>query len=243
MKKILLVLLAFSFSSNMMQAKKPRNMTDFSGNWVLNLDQTKNLPAGLQSYSMVVTQDAQQLKVATALQGKLQEIPTAPTSNAGGSSRGGYPGGRRGGMGGISMGLPGVGMGMPRSGGGTGRPRAEGPPPTVVAAYQTYPQTAIYKLDGSESTAQLGDADQTNATSKAKREKNGDELELSLVGKADSGEGAGKIQLKERWKLSEDAKTLKVDRTIKSHEGSGTVHLVFLKGEALSNGGASPTPQ
>jgi hypothetical protein len=145
-------------------------------------------------------------------------------------------------MGGIGMGLPGVGMGMPRSGGG-GRPRAEGPPPAVVAAYQTYPQNVIYKLDGSESTVQLGNAEQTTATSKAKREKNGDELRLSLVGKADSGEGGGKIQLRERWKLSDDGNTLKVDRTLKSHEGSGTVHLVFLKKEALSSGSASPAPQ
>jgi len=243
MKKILLVLVAFSVSSTMMQAKKSPKVANFSGNWVLNLDETKNLPAGLEGYSMVVSQDEQQLKVATTLEGKLQEIPTAPTSNAGGSSRGGYPGGRRGGMGGIGVGLPGVGMGMPRTGGGAGRPRAEGPPPAVVAAYQTYPQNAIYKLDGSESTAQLGDAEQTNATSKAKREKNGDELKLSLVGKADSGEGRGKIQIKEQWKFSEDGKSLKVDRTIKSHEGSGTVHLVFLKKEALSSGGASLAPQ
>ena len=242
MKKILLVFLAFAFCSTMVQAKKPSKVTNFSGNWILNLDQTKNPPAGLQGYSMVVSQDEQQLKVAAKLEGNLQATPNAPNSGAGGSSGGGYPG-RRGGIGGIGMGIPGVGMGMPRGGGGGGRPRAQGPSRGDVAAYKLYPPSAAYKLDGSESTAQLGDPEQTNATSKAEREKNGDVLKLSLVGNEDSGQGGGKIQIKEQWKLSEDGKTLKVDRTIKSPEGSGTVHLVFLKREADSNSGTSPAPQ
>jgi len=132
-------------------------------------------------------------------------------------------------MGGIGMGIPGVGMGMPRGGGGGGRPRNEGPSQGDAAAYQLYPKNAVYNLDGSESTTQLGDSDQTNATSKAAPEKNGSELKLSLVGNGDSGRGGGKIRIKEQWKLSEDGKTLKVDRTVKSAEGSGTFHLVFLK--------------
>ena len=140
------------------------------------------------------------------------------------------------------MGIPGVGMGMPRGGGG--RPRSEGPSSQgYVAAYKLYPPSAVYKLDGSESTAQLGDPEQTNATSKAEREKNGEVLKLSLVGSGDSGQGGGKIQVKEQWKLSEDGKSLKVDRSIKSPEGSATVHLVFLKTEADSTSGAAPEPQ
>lgn len=141
---------------------------------------------------------------------------------------------------GGGMGMPGgIGMGMP--GGGGGRPRNEGPSSQgYVAAYKLYPQSAVYKLDGSESTVQLGGPEQTNAISKAQQEKNGEVLKLSLVGNGDSGQGIGKIQLKEQWKLSEDGKYLKVDRTIKSPEGSGTVHLVFSKSEADSTNGAAP---
>jgi len=90
---------------------------------------------------------------------------------------------------------------------------------------------------------QLGDPEQTNATSKAEREKKGEVLKLSLVGNDDSGQGGGKIQVKEQWKLSEDGKSLKVDRSIKSPEGSGTVHLVFVKKEADSISGAAQEPQ
>ena len=250
MKKTLLVLLTLALYSTIVQAKQPSKPTNFSGNWTLNFDETKNPPAGLQGYSMVVNQDEQQLKVNTSLQGDLQATPSTPNSGGyPGGSGGGYPGGRRGGMGGgmgmpggIGMGMPGGGMGMPR--GGAGRPRSEGPSSQGnVAAYKLYPQSAVYKLDGSESTAQLGDQEQTNATSKAEREKNGEVLKLSLVGKADAGQGGGKIQVREQWKLSEDGKFLKVDRTIKSPEGSATVHLVFSKREAGSTGGATPEPQ
>jgi len=245
MNRILLAFVALTFCSTIVQAKERSKPTNFSGNWVLNFGQTKNPPAGLQHYSMVVNQDEQQLKVETSLEGDLQATPSTANSGGypGGTSGGsGRRGGMGGGMGGIGIGIPGVGMGMPRGGGG--RPRTEGPSSQgSVAAYKLYPQSAVYKLDGSESTAQLGDPEQTNATSKAEREKSGEVLKLSLVGNGDSGQGGRKIQVKEQWKLSEDGKSLKVDRSIKSPEGSATVHLVFLKTEAESSSGAAPAPQ
>ena len=61
MKKILLVLLTLTFCSTIVQAKQPSKPTNFSGNWALDLGETKNPPAGLQHYSMVVNQDEQQL--------------------------------------------------------------------------------------------------------------------------------------------------------------------------------------
>ena len=239
MNRVLLAFVALTFCSTIVQAKEPSKATNFSGNWVLDFGQTKNPPAGLQHYGMVVNQDEQQIKVETSLEGDLQVTPGTVNS-------GGYPGGtsagsgRRGGMG---MGIPGAGMGMPRGGGGVGGPRTVEPSRGNVAAYKFYPQRAVYKLDGSESSAQLGDPEQTNATSKAEQEKKGEVLKLSLVGHEDSGQGGGKIQLNEQWRLTEDGKSLKIDRSIKSPDGSGTVHLVFLKKEADASSGASSTPQ
>ena len=80
-----------------------------------------------------------------------------------------------------------------------------------VAAYKLYPQSVVYKLDGSASRAQLGDPEQTDATSKAELEKNGEVLKLSLLGNETSGQRGGKIQVKEEWRLSQDGKSLKVD--------------------------------
>ena len=81
--------------------------------------------------------------------------------------------------------------------------------------------------------------EQTNVTSKAERAKDGELLKLSLVGKGDSGQKQSKVQITEQWKLSEDGKSLKVDRTVKSPEGSGTVHLVFLKRESDATSAAA----
>jgi len=236
MKKFLLAVFAVMALAVWMtfgHAKETPKPTSFSGNWVLNFGQTKNPPDGLQGYELTVKQDEQQLKVETTLEGDLQR--TANTPNPGG-----YPGGRgrRAGMGGgvglpggigIGMGIP-VALGIPRGGGG--RSRSSGSSQGNIAAYQLYPQSVIYKLNGTDGTAQLRDPEQTSVTSKAERAKDGESLKLSLVGNGDSSQKRSKIQITEQWKLAEDGKSLKVDRTVKSPEGSRTVHLGFLKKES-----------
>jgi hypothetical protein len=64
-------------------------------------------------------------------------------------------------------------------------------------------------------------------------------LKLSLVGNGDSGNRGKKVQITEQWKLADDGKSLKVDRTVKSPEGSGTVHLVFIKKESEGTSAAA----
>ncbi len=261
MKKSLLVFLALAFGSTFVGAKEASKPPSFSGNWVLDFSQTKNPPPGLQNYSMVVNQDQQELKVETSLRGDLQpaerQSGSYPSGGNPGGSSGGYPGGRRGGMGmpgGGGIGMPGGGMGMPGSGGmgmpgggrGTGMPGGGGPHGEgwgTVAAYKLYPPNAVYKLDGSEATVQLGDPEQTEATSKAEVGKNGEALKLSLTGTGYAGQKGGKIQVKEEWKLSADGRSLRVDRSVKSPEGSGTVHLVFSKREVDSSQTSVPESQ
>jgi hypothetical protein len=238
MKKFLLAVfavMALAVWITFGQAKDTSKPTNFSGNWVLNFGQTKNPPDGLQGYELVAKQDERQLQVETTLEGDLQGTPSTPNPV-------GYPGGsgRRAGMGGgvglpggigIGMGIP-VALGIPRGGGG--RSRSGGSSQGNIAAYKLYPQNVAYNLDGSEGTAQLRDVEQTNVTSKAERAKDGELLKLSLVGNGDSGKKGNKVQITEQWKLADDGKSLKVDRTVKSPEGSGAVHLVFLKRESNS---------
>ena len=248
MKKAWLVFCALVLGSTMLQAKEAPKAANFSGEWVLDFDQTKNPPAGLEAYSMVVDQDQQQLKVETTLKGDLKASQDASNSGYPGGSQGGRRGGGMGGgMGGIGMGVPRGGMGMPGSGGGmpndSGMPGGSGGgggrggsgSPRVsssrgsVAAYKLYPSSAVYKLDGSESTTQLGDADQTAATAKTEWGKNGEELKLSLAGDENPEGKGGKVQIKEQWKLSADGQFLMLERSVKAPDGSGTVHLVFAK--------------
>jgi len=246
MKKIWLVFCALGLASTMSQAKdSAKPAANFSGEWVLSFDQTKNPPAGLEAYSMVVKQDQQQLKVDTSLQGDLKASEQASGSAYPGSRR---RGGMGGGMGGIGMGMPRGGMGMPGSGGGmpndSGMPGgggsgtgtgggtgSSGPRSSrgTVAAYKLYPPSGVYKLDGSESTAQLGDADQTSATAKTEWTNHGEELKLSLAGDENPEGKGGKVQIKEEWKLSSDGQVLTLERSVKAPEGSGNVRLVFTK--------------
>jgi hypothetical protein len=200
---------------------------NFAGQWVLDFSQTANPPAGLQDYTLAVKLDAQQISVETTLVGKLQAAPGAvtPSGMGGNSGRGGgmATGVRRG------MGMSRGGSGMP--GGVGGGPRGEGPFQGNLAAYQFYPQSAVYKLDGSEATAQFSDEGKTPATSKMERTGREQMLKFSLTGKSEADERNGQIKVKDQWQLSEDGRYLKLDRTIKSPEGSGTVHMVFCRPE------------
>ena len=252
MKRILPLCLALVFCPMFVQAETRSKPADFSGSWVLDTSQTKNLPEGQESYGMVVNQEAQQIQVETTLKGDLR-----PTDRSSGQSPGGYPGGspggypgRRGGgigmPGGIGIGIPGGGVGGPMGGGvpggGGGGPRGEGRSQRNVAAFLLYPRSAVYKLDGSESTAQLGGPMQTDATSKAEWVSGGEVLKLSLVETGDSDRRGGEIQVKDQWKLEKDGQFLKVDRAVHSGRGSSTMHLVFRKQDAATTGTSqSPT--
>ncbi|MGH9434259.1 MAG: hypothetical protein ACRD3T_22250 [Terriglobia bacterium] len=253
MKKTLLFCLALATLTTLLAARTPPKPVDFSGNWVLDTSQTKNVPQGLESYSIAVKQSEQQLDVQTTLKGDLrQSLPNGSSGpNPGeqapgpvGRYPGSYPGGmgmpRTGGMGmpggraGVPMGEGIPGGGMPGGRGGEGRQPGAGGRAQAIAAFKLYPSNAVYKLDGSESTAKLGGSDPSTATTKANWEKGGKEVKLSLTGDDNSDRRGGQIQLKDTWKLSKDGQTLKIDRTVQTMRGSGTVHLVFRKQDAAS---------
>lgn len=237
--KVLIVCLTLAFTVPRAHAKDPPASGSFAGKWVLDFSQTKNPPAGLQDYSMVVNQDAQQIKVDTVLVGELQAAPgsVSPGAGMGGGS------GRAGGMGMSgrrSVGTPRGGSGMP--GGVGGGPRGEGSLQANLAAYQVYPRSVVYKFDGSEARSQFGDPDETQATSKVERTGHDQILKLSLTGNTEGTEKNGQIKVKDQWQLSEDGKYLKLDRTIKSPEGSGTVHMVFCRPEVRAASEKSDSP-
>jgi len=199
-------------------AKTPSKRSDFSGQWNLDFNQTKNPPAGLTAYSVNVSQDQQQLKVGTSVQGNLRL--------SGGNGQyprrgGGYPGG--GYPGGMGMPRP-IGMGWPRG----GRRGSVGPGQSrrlETIAFKLYPASAVYKLDGTPSTAHLGDRDRSDAAAKAEWAKGGKQLKLTLLGQG--ADRSGQMQFEDRWKL--DGQYLKIDRKVHTPNGSTTVHLVFRK--------------
>lgn len=247
MKSLMLLCISIALSGVMAEAKTPAAPANFSGSWVLDMNQTKGLPPGLEHYSMVVSQDGQQIKIKTILKGNLQsaDVLNGPYTGGGAGSPGSpsnYPGRSRGRMG--SMGRIG-GMGMP--GGGTGRPMGEQIPgipggiggtrgeesrgQRTAAAFRFYPANAVYNLTGGSTTAQFGGPMHAGATLKADWAKHGKVLRLSLNGNQYSGPGSD-IQLKDQWKFSNDGQSLIVDRAFHSARGSTTLHLIFHRGNA-----------
>jgi len=269
MKRILLAGLGLALCSTLVHARDASaKRADFSGHWVLSTGESKNLPAGLDAYSMLVTEDSQQLKVETTLKGDLRPMETPDSGigpGSGGPGSGGpdnYPGSPTGYPGRVGMGMPtpgrgGMGMpgggsrgpmdegmpggGMPGSGGG-GRSREQNRSQAEIAALKLYPPSAVYKLDGSESTATLGGPDGSDATVKAEWIKNGQILKLSMAGSEETKQRAEQVEVKDQWKLSKDGQSLLVDRSVHSPEGSGTVHLVFRK-QAADSDASSGRPQ
>jgi len=69
--------------------------SNFSGVWVVDKQKTRGLPKDLKSYTMVVTQNEQQLVVETKVEGEAQSM--AEDSHVGGGGRLGSVGGGGGG--------------------------------------------------------------------------------------------------------------------------------------------------
>lgn len=90
-------------------------------------------------------------------------------------------------------------------------------------------QTATFKLDGSETTADVQGRMPGKATRKAKWQNDGTILELSDVRNVNFQGNDFKITITEHWELADGGKTLKVHRTIDTPQGPQESRLTFAK--------------
>jgi hypothetical protein len=133
------------------------------------------------------------------------------------------------GMGGMGMGMPGVGIGVggPIGGNGNGGGRPEKKLGERIAAFNLYPPSATYSLDGGSTSAKLGGHSSSTANLKAGWQKGGKQLALRLDGQSDSAGQNNGLRMTDEWRLSKDGRFLTVARTIHMPQGTSTVHLVF----------------
>ena len=160
---------------------------NFAGTWALDKAKSEGLPpqaASIESLTLTVTQDAQQL--------------TVDSKTATGSPEAAAAGG-------------------PGQGGGRGR------------GMGLFPQSASYKLDGTETTAENPGGRGGTTTFKALWKDGGKTLELKRVGKFSFQGNDVTITTTEDWALSADGKTLTIKRTSESPRGTQTSTLVFTK--------------
>ena len=188
--------------------------SNFSGTWVLDKSRSQGLSpqiANVESYTMVVTQDEQQLTVDTKVTGGGRPGGGDPgagrrADGVNGQQRpegaGGQGGGRRSEGGGRGGRGGGFGMGMP---------------------------TATYKLDGTENKIESTGGRGGAATLKAQWKDGGKALELSNSRTFNVQGNEMTRTTKDRWELTDGGKTLKVKRTADGPQGSQESTLIFTR--------------
>jgi hypothetical protein len=186
--------------------------TNFSGTWVLDKAKSQGLPPqieNVESYTMTVTQDDQQLTVETKIAGGGRPGGDRRPEGAGGDpgrrpEGAGGQGGRRpdGGGSGGRGGRGGFGMGMP---------------------------AATYKLDGTENKIESTGGRGGAATLKAQWKDSGKALELSTTRTFNVQGNEMTRTTKDHWELADGGKTLKVKRAAEGPQGTQESTLVFTK--------------
>jgi hypothetical protein len=182
---------------------------NFSGTWVLDKNKSDGLDRQLQnveSYTMIVTQDDNQLTVENKIVGGARPDreqkgasgePPAPEDRGMGRGRrqGGFggQGGGRGGRGGMGMGMG----------------------------------SATYKLDGSETKIESSNGRPGSATLKAQWKDNGKALELTNTRSFNMQGNDMSRTIRDRWELADGGKTLKVKRSVDGSQMAQESTLVF----------------
>jgi hypothetical protein len=99
----------------------------------------------------------------------------------------------------------------------------------VVDGQERPPQNYVYKLDGSETTAEMTGRMPGKATRTAKWTNDGKVLELKQVQKGNFQGTDVTITTTDHWELADGGKTLKVHRAIESPQGAREQTMVFAK--------------
>ena len=186
---------------------------NFSGTWVLDKAKSQGLSPQIEnseSYTMVVTQDDQQLTVENKIVGGRRPGGGEPGAGVQGGCR------RPEGVGGQGGGLRPDGAG--RQGGGRGR-----------GGFGMGMPTATYKLDGTENKIESAGGRGGAATLKAQWKDGGKALELMTTRSFNFQGNETTRTTKERWALDDGGKALKVKRTVDGPQGSQESTLVFTR--------------
>ena len=187
---------------------------NFSGTWVLDKSKSQGLPLqieNIESYTMVVSQDDQQLTVENKIVGGRR--PGAGEPGAGGQGGGRRPDG---------VGGQGSGRRPDGAGGGQGGGRGRGGAGMAMG-------TATYKLDGTETKIESAGGRGGGATLKAQWKDGGKALELMTTRSFNFQGNETTRTTKERWELADGSNALKVKRTVDGPQGSQESTLVFTR--------------
>ncbi len=192
------------------QSDKPQTgqapqVSAFTGSWVLDKPKSvaKNFPPKLKGYRMVVAESDGFLNVKSQVDGGVEvqagrvrgdSSPAVAGSSARSTSTTQ-----------AASATSGSGQIEKASFGGT------------LALYFT-PNEARYNLSGQETKVELMQGDKANGVAriKAKVDKNGKGMQFTTIRKTRTPQGEIEITTREWWKLADDGKSIRMDRTVET---------------------------
>ncbi len=188
--------------------------SNYSGTWVLDKESQKSVPKGFANYTVTIKQDGNQLSVTTLPGGAVDTSEQGSGNNSNlqalQNEANAQSQGSKAANGGLTRGSGTMGDATPGSSG----PRS--------LALQTIPAQATYNLDGKKIINHISGYGTVQLTTKWS--KGGKSLNLSTAyEETKNGQTYLALSSKERWTLSEDGQTLKVQRTVSSESTSDTV--------------------
>lgn len=222
------------------------NPTNFAGQWVLDKTKTSDLPATLESYTLQVMQNAQQITIDSRIEGEIRPMGRerrGMPGGAGGRRGGGMPGGGMPGGGMPGGGMPGGGMGGGGMGGGGmggpgGMPGMSMPKEMVMTmalgmggqkmTYTLDGKETVVKIEGREDGAEEPPRPAGTVMLKAQWKKSGKQLELQMLRKINRQGQEQTLSSRDRWEISKEGHLI-VRRLIDTPMGTEEVKLIFTR--------------
>jgi hypothetical protein len=225
MKKICLSLVfALLFLSAAVGIKAQSPVSAFTGTWVFDKEKTntsKDFPQKLKNYKMLVGESENQLHVKSQIEGpvELQASRDRAASNSdivsNSSSRttAASPTG-------VSATTVGAAENTKPNYGGT------------MALYFT-PNEATYNLSGEEVKVEIKQGDKVSgiARVRAKLDKNGKTLKLTTIRRTHTPKGEMEVTVWEVWKISDDGKSLRFQRTVEAPAARDEIIMFLTKSD------------
>jgi hypothetical protein len=206
------LVLAVVFLSAIIGIKAQSQASAFAGNWMLDRQKTstsKDFPEKLKNYKMVVGGSENNLNVKSQMEGKV-EIESAghgkitPVTESASMTRR------------DATAVSGI-----ESSGNTGKVNYGG---TMALFFTT--NNATYNLNGEEVKVETP---QGLVRVKAKPDKSGKALQFTTIRRMKTPNGEIEVYIREAWKLSEDGKSLRLQRTVETPTARDEIIMVLSK--------------
>jgi hypothetical protein len=210
--------LVFVFLLGALAASAQSKAAVFTGDWVLDREKTniKNLPQKFKDYKMSVSEIDNNLSVKSVLDPTPFEIEDSNNRNTNNSRVATNTAGR------------GSGGGAPVSATTSGGTTTQAPNFNGTMALFFTPQQISYNLAGEEIKIEIKNG---IARIKAKPDKSGKAMQFTTIRQMQTPNGQMEIITRESWKLSEDGKSLKLERSIQTPSARDEITLMLKKVE------------